>query len=99
MITNHHVIEDCKSVKVSFKGNEVDANADAYGTTTAVISASDRYEVAVDGSLILAVPADIEGLENCPLSTHPCDTVKLLFSADGAVQRIVKKAIKPACAG
>jgi len=26
VITNHHVIEDCKAVKVSFKGNEVDAN-------------------------------------------------------------------------
>jgi len=26
VITNHHVIEDCKAVKVSFKGNEVNAN-------------------------------------------------------------------------
>ena len=76
-----------------------DTNADACGTTTAVVSASDRYEAAADGSLILSVPADIEGLENCPLSAHPFNTVKLLFSVDGAVQRIVKKAIKPACAG
>ena len=26
IITNHHVVEECKAVKVSFKGNEVDAN-------------------------------------------------------------------------
>lgn len=26
IITNHHVVEECKSVKVSFKGNEVKAN-------------------------------------------------------------------------
>ena len=76
-----------------------DTNADACGTTTAVISASDRYEVAAEGSLIIFMPADIEGLENCPLSAHPFDTVKLLFSADSVVQRIVKKATKPSCTG
>ena len=69
------------------------------GVTTTVTTTSDRHQVAADGSLIISMPADIEGLENCPLSAHPFDTVNLLFLADRVVKRIVKKAIKPLCAG
>ena len=69
------------------------------GATTMFTTAADLYEVTSDASLILSMPADIEGLENCPLSAHPFDTVNLLFSANGVVKRIVKKAIKPLCAG
>jgi len=98
-ITDHYVvIREWGEGKV-FTFFVFDTNGDECGTTTAVISASDRYEVAAEDSLIIFMPADIEGLENWPLSAHPLNTVKLLFSADGAVQRIVKKAIKPSCAG
>ena len=76
-----------------------DTNADACGAATTAVSASDRYKVAADGSLILSVPADIEGLENCPLSAHPFDTVKLLFSSEGILRSVLEKAIQPACAG
>jgi hypothetical protein len=76
-----------------------DTNTAECGTTTIVTTTADLYEVTSDASLILSMPADIEGLENCPLSAHPFDTVNLLFLADRVVKRIVKKGIKPLCAG
>ena len=76
-----------------------DTNTSECGTTTMFTTTADLYEVTSDASLILSMPADIEGLENCPLSAHPFDTVNLLFLADRVVKRIVKKAIKPLCAG
>jgi hypothetical protein len=76
-----------------------DTTDEECGATTTVATTSDRHQVAEDGSLIISMPADIEGLENCPLSAHPFDTINLLFLADRVVKRIVKKAIKPLCAG
>jgi hypothetical protein len=76
-----------------------DTTDSACGATTIVTTTSDLHQVVADGSLIISMPADIEGLEHCPLSVHPFDTVKLLFSADGVVESIAKKAIKPLCAG
>jgi len=65
------------------------------GATTMFTTTADLYEVTSDASLILSMPADIEGLENCPLSKHPFDTVKLSFGVSGVTQNIIKKAEKP----
>ena len=65
------------------------------GATTMFTTAADLYEVTSDASLILSMPADIEGLENCPLSDHPFDSVKVSFAVSGVTQRIIKKAEKP----
>jgi len=65
------------------------------GATTMFTTAADLYEVTSDASLILSMPADIEGLEKCPLSDHPFDTVKLSFEVSGVTQNIIKKAEKP----
>ena len=51
------------------------------GATTMFTTTADLYEVTSDASLILSMPADIEGLENCPLSDHPFDSVKVSFAA------------------
>jgi hypothetical protein len=65
------------------------------GATTMFTTTADLYEVTSDASLILSMPADIEGLENCPLSDHPFDSVKVSFAVSGVTQRIIKKAEKP----
>jgi hypothetical protein len=65
------------------------------GATTMFTTTADLYEVTSDASLILSMPADIEGLEKCPLSKHPFDTVKLSFGVSGVTQNIIKKAEKP----
>jgi hypothetical protein len=72
-----------------------DTNTSECGTTTMFTTTADLYEVTSDASLILSMPADIEGLENCPLSDHPFDTVKLSFGISGVTQNIIKKAEKP----
>jgi len=65
------------------------------GATTMFTTTADLYEVTSDASLILSMPADIEGLEKCPLSDHPFDLVKVSFAVSGVTQRIIKKAEKP----
>jgi hypothetical protein len=65
------------------------------GATTMLTTTADLYEVTSDASLILSMPADIEGLENCPLSDHSFDSVKVSFAVSGVTQRIIKKAEKP----
>ena len=65
------------------------------GATTMFTTTADLYEVTSDASLILSMPADIEGLEKCPLSDHPFDSVKVSFAVSGVTQRIIKKAKKP----
>jgi hypothetical protein len=64
------------------------------GATTTFTITADLYEVTSDASLILSMPPDIEGLEKCPLSEHPFDTVKLSFGVSGVTQNIIKKAEK-----
>ena len=72
-----------------------DTNTSECGTTTTLTTTADLYEVTSDGSLILSMPADIEALDNCPLSDHPFDSVKVSLAVSGVTQRIIKKAEKP----
>ena len=68
IITNHHVVEECKAVKVSFKGNEVDANVlsiDRYNdlailktnlTPSSVYSVSGEDAALLDDVVIAGYP-------------------------------------------
>jgi hypothetical protein len=59
IITNHHVVEECKSVKVSFKGNEVRANVlaiDRYNDLAILktaLSPNDVFSVSGNDALLL----------------------------------------------
>ena len=60
---------------------------------------SDRYEVTDNGSLILYAPVDMDNLEGCPLSDHPFQKIEYIFSENGPIQKVLRKAVKPSCAG